>query len=368
MQVLQVSQFYPPHTGGIERAVKSLSTGLADRDVDVTVLAATDAGPAGTGVEEGVTVHRLTNLGTAGSVPVAPALPVRLRQYAADADLIHVHLPHPSGVLSHQLHAPRDVPVVVTYHSDIVRQELALTAYAPVLRRFLRRADTLLTTSPRLRDNSEFLAPHRDRTRVVPLSIDADVFVREPSPVDLPGSPDRPTLLFVGRLVYYKGVEYLLDSAPDVEADLLVVGTGDRRERLERRARDNGVADRTNFLGYVDEETLHACYAAADLFVLPSVAPTEAFGIVQLEAMAYGLPVVNTSLPTGVPWVSRDGETGLTVPPRDTEALATALSTLLSDPDRRERMGRRAEQRVRPVFGRDEMIDDVLDCYRRTIR
>jgi rhamnosyl/mannosyltransferase len=257
---------------------------------------------------------------------------------------------------------------VATYHSDIVRQQTALKLYRPLLDRFLDDIDHVFVTSPRLLKHSEHLAPYREKASVVPPSIDLDDYDRYDGPrVNLPGDPTRPTLLFVGRLNYYKGVEYLIDAMPSVEADLLVAGTGDRRDALEIRAARTGVSDRVHFLGYVEEERLHACYDRADVFVLPSVEPSEAFGIVQLEAMAYRTPVVNTALPTGVPWVSQHGETGLTVPPRDADALAEAITTLLEDPTRRRRYGSQARARIERRFGRERLLETTNARYRALV-
>ena len=153
----------------------------------------------------------------------------------------------------------------------------------------------------------------------------------------------------------------------NIDANLLLVGDGDQRESLERRVHDLGISSRVQFLGRVDDRTLHACYNAADVFVLPSVAESEAFGIVQLEAMAYSTPVINTDLPTGVPWVSRDGETGVTVPPDDPEALADAIAALLDDPERRVAYGEAARQRVEEEFSREQMIDRTEALYRRLL-
>jgi rhamnosyl/mannosyltransferase len=311
-------------------------------------------------------VRKVPSAGEVLSVPTSPTFPLALREESRDVDVLHVHLPHPLGVGSQLAVGRRDPAVVVTYHSDIVRQRAALRFYRPIQQRFLGRADRILPTSPRLLEHSAQLGPHAGRCTPVPLSIDVSAFrdrIGNPPDVDLSTDPDRPTLLFVGRLAYYKGVEYLLDAMVAVEADLLVVGDGERREALERRARQRGVEGKVSFLGRVSDETLAGCYAAADVFVLPSVEPSEAFGVVQLEAMATGIPVVNTDLPTGVPWVSPDGETGYTVPPRDAGALADALADLLDDPERRERFGETARARVEARFDRERMIDRVEAVY-----
>ncbi|WP_380677647.1 glycosyltransferase [Salinigranum sp. GCM10025319] len=368
MEVIQLNKFYYPEVGGIEQVVRTIAEGMARRGHTSRVLVSVPHGRGDRDELGGVAVTRTGSLGVAKSVPLAPAFPVRLRQASREADIVHHHLPNPLSVVSHLTTPATDSPVVATYHSDIVRQRTTLRLYRPLLHRFLDDIDHIFVTSPRLLDHSDHLAPYREKASVVPLSIDLDEYGQYGGPpVDLPSDPDRPTLLFVGRLNYYKGVEYLLNAMPTVDADLVIAGDGDRRDELEARAGRLGIADRVHFLGYVDEERLHACYDRADVFVLPSVEPSEAFGIVQLEAMGYRIPVVNTDLPTGVPWVSRDGETGVTVPPRDADALASAIIELLDDPERRRAYGERARERVERHFGRGQMLDTMESRYRAII-
>ena len=364
LDVLQVSKYYYPEVGGIEQVVQTLAEELHGPDIDVRVLAAAAGGRGGHERINGVPVTKASSLGELASTPLTPLFPASFARRARSADIVHLHLPNPAAVASYLSVGPSDPELVVTYHSDIVRQSRALRLYRPLLHRVLDRADRIITTSPNLLEHSEHLQPHADRCEVIPLSVDLDRFDSyDGAEYDLPTDPDRPTLLFVGRLSYYKGVQHLVDAMADVEADLLVVGDGERREEVESRAHERGVTDRVHFLGRVDDEMLDYCYREADTFVLPSVAPSEAFGIVQLEAMAVGTPVVNTDLPTGVPWVSRDGETGLTVPPGDAGALADALDRLVENPDLRRRFGENAVERVREKFGQERMVGRTRELY-----
>lgn len=367
MKVLQVSKFYHPVVGGIERVVQQLSEGLRERGHESRVLASAKQGFGTNEPVEGVPVRRASSFGTLLSVPIAPAFPHHLSQMVSGSDIVHYHLPNPSTVVSHLLIRP-SVPTVVTYHSDIVRQTQALTVYKPILKRFLSSVDHIITTSPRLRGHSIFLREHQSKTTVVPLSVNPDIY-DESGPVNGPSLPtDGPTVLFVGRLNYYKGVTYLIRAIQHVDgAELVVAGDGDQRTSLERQAVSLGVEDRVYFHGYIDDKKLREYYRSADLFVLPSVESSEAFGIVQLEAMVHGLPVINTDLPTGVPWVSRDRKTGLTVPPRDADALASAIQELLVDDELRESLGRNARQRVETKFTEARMLSQTLDVYAEVI-
>jgi rhamnosyl/mannosyltransferase len=153
-----------------------------------------------------------------------------------------------------------------------------------------------------------------------------------------------------------------------VDAVLAIVGDGPMRRQLELTARENGVSDRVHVLGQLDDAELAGAYRAADLFVFPSLAESEAFGLAQLEAMASGVPVINTALRSGVPFVSRDGETGLTVPPADPKALAAAIRSLLAAPERRRAMGEAARQRVAEDFSKEKMSSKTLALYEELLR
>ncbi len=254
-RILQVNKFYSPHIGGVEQTVKATAEGLFEHGYDVRVLAAQSQGRGQEDRVNGISVCRTTSLGTFRSVPLAPTFPVRFRQEATVADLIHHHVPNPIGVISHLLAAPRDVPTVVTYHSDIVRQALELKLYAPLLHTFLDRVDCIFATSPNMIGNSEFLKQYEHKCRVVPLSIETSKFGQyEGASYDLPGKPGK-RVLFVGRLNYYKGTEYLIDAMRDIDATLLIIGDGERRDELEARVRDHGLTDRVTFLGHVSEES-----------------------------------------------------------------------------------------------------------------
>lgn len=364
MNVLQVNKFYYPEVGGIEHVVQNIAEGLPN-PYQTHVLAARPKGLGGSERHNSVDVKKASSLGVTMSVPLAPTFPLQLRSEARNADIVHHHLPNPLSTVSQLTVGTGDSTVIATYHSDIVRQATAHKVYRPVLERFLDRVDRILVTSERILDYSAILEPYKDKCSIVPLSVDLDAIDAENPPefnIDTTG----PVVLFVGRLNYYKGVEYLVDAMDDIEATLLVAGDGERRSALKQRAREREVDDQIQFLGYVSDTKLASAYRAADLFVLPSVEPSEAFGIVQLEAMARELPVVNTSLPTGVPWVSQDGETGLTVPPRDATALAEAINTLLEDDERRRRYGEQARKRVERLFTRKTMLKKIQVIYDQT--
>jgi glycosyltransferase involved in cell wall biosynthesis len=360
LRVLHVGKFYPPYRGGMETHLQTLCQELA-AEVDVEVLVSSEGRETVRETDGAVPVTRIGTAATFASASVNPGMARAIRRSAAD--VVHFHHPNPTGVLSY-LASGRRGPLVVTYHSDIVRQRLLGAVFSPVLHRFLRRANAILATSPDYARSSPVLRRHAERVRIVPFGIRIDEFATaDPKVVaDLRARFGPRLVLGAGRLVYYKGFDYLLRAMRTVDARLVLIGDGPLRGALEAQAREAGVADRVTFAGSVPD--VAPWYHAADVFALPAIARSEAFGIVQLEAMAAGTPVVNTRLESGVPFVSRDGETGITVPPADADALAAALDRLLRDPDLRLRLGGAARERVRREFSLERMVADTLAVYR----
>ncbi len=261
---------------------------------------------------------------------------------------------------------------MLTYHSDIVRQERLLALYRPLLRHVLERVDLIVASSPDMVEHSDFLRPMAEKCRVVPFGIDVERFSGSPAlttgAAGLRAAHSRPVVLFVGRLIYYKGVDVLLRAMAHVEADLVLVGRGPLESDLRALAARLGIAGRVSFVPFLDAPRLAAWYHAADVFCLPSVARSEAFGLVQLEAQAAGTPVVSTRLTTGVPFVNQDGVTGLTVPPGDADALAAALNRLLEDEALRLRLGTQGRDRVRREFTIGRMVERTVAVYEEAVK
>jgi rhamnosyl/mannosyltransferase len=236
-----------------------------------------------------------------------------------------------------------------------------------MLRRMLDCVDLVIASSPNMVEHSPELSRIADKCRVVPFGIHVERFAATPERLaraaELRASIAGPVILFVGRLIYYKGADVLVRAMADVDAELVLIGNGPLREDLERLAASLGIAERVHFVEPVGDDDLAAWYHAADVFCLPSIARSEAFGLVQLEAHAAGTPVVSTTLTTGVPFVNENGVTGLTVPPGDAEALASALGTLVADESLRARLGAQAARRAHEEFTISRMVERTLAVY-----
>jgi rhamnosyl/mannosyltransferase len=365
IRVLHVGKFYPPYKGGIETHLEVLCGELKGH-VDLDVLVSNTARGAVDEVLDGVRVARAGTLFSVSSAPISPAMVARIRR--ARADIVHIHLPNPTAILAY-LAAGSPGALVLSYHSDIVRQRVGGTVVLPFVHAAMRRASAVVAATPNYVTSSPVLARYQSRCHVIPYGIDVDRYSRkdEPAEAAIRERFGPRIVLSVGRLIYYKGFEYLVRAMADVDARLLIVGVGPLRASLERIAGEAGVADRVVFLGAVDDEDLASYYRAADVFVLASVARSEAFGIVQLEAMAAGVPVVNTRLDSGVPYVSLDGLTGLTVEPESPADLARAVRLLLDEPERRSRYGEAARARAKAEFSKEIMVERMLGLYDRVL-
>ncbi|MGH7933298.1 MAG: glycosyltransferase [Candidatus Binataceae bacterium] len=360
-RVLQIGKFYPPHMGGIETHLHALCTELG-KSVAIRVIVANDNRRHAEDIVDGVSVARVGRFINISSAPVCPLMVRRIR--ASAADIVHLHLPNPAAMLAYLMSGHRG-RLVVTWHSDIVRQRMMRRALQPFQQRLLWRAAACVATSPNYVESSPALRAHRGQIRVIPYGIPLDRFGRHDCAAiaALRARYGNRIVLSVGRLIYYKGFEYLIRAMREVDGNLLLIGGGPLQPRLEREALALGVRDRVFFLGEIQNHATAPYYHAADVFVLPSIARSEAFGIVQLEAMACGTPVVNTRLESGVPYVSIDGVTGLTVTPCAPAALAAAINRLLGDGALRSSFGAAAARRVRDEFSVEIMARRMLSLY-----
>jgi glycosyltransferase involved in cell wall biosynthesis len=367
MKIVHVYKDYYPVLGGIENHVRMVAEEQARRGHDVTVLVTSRGLRGQVSESNGVHLIKAGRLATIASAPISPSLFGWLRRLPCD--VAHLHFPYPIGEMAY-LAAGRGSRMVLTYHSDIVRQKGLLRVYSPFLRRVLQRADRILPTNQRYVETSPYLQPVAGKCTVVPLGIDLSHFATaNAAQVEaIRRQYGQPLLVFVGRLRYYKGLEYLIRAMQNVQARLLVIGTGPMEKPWKALTGELGLTEKVTFLGDVDDADLPSYHYASTVFVLPSSQRSEAFGVSMLEGMACGLPAVSTELGTGTSYVNQDGETGLVVPPGDSDALAKAINRLLSDDGVRARFGQAARQRAWGLFSHQAMVDHILAVYDEVLK
>lgn len=367
MKILQIGKYYYPSAGGIETVLRNLAEGLRERKHEVTVLCSAESAARSEEVFNGVRVIRVPRYGQLLSQPLNLSLASELRELARAFDLVHIHSPNPLAEMA-ALSLPARTPLAVTYHSDIVRQRLVLPLYAPILRRFLRRADRVVVATPNPIRTSPFLSAIPERCEVVPFGIrDAEPAPEARAAAEALRREHGDFALFVGRLVGYKGIPVLLEALREVDCRALIIGTGPLRAELEARARELGVHDKARFLGFVPDGEARAYFDACRFMVLPSISTNEAFGMVQLEAMAAAKPSLVSRLDSGVTQVNEDGVSGIYFAPGDAAALARAMKSLLGDAALTERMGREARRIFEERFTHQKMVDGYLEIYERLL-
>ncbi len=368
IRVVQVNKLYAPIVGGIERVVQETSEGLIDKnDIDIQVLVCSGKRKTTKERYNGVKVIRSGSIGIYLSMPVSIRFFGYFKKLSETADIIHIHMPFPLADIACILSGFKG-KVVVWWHADVVRQKFFMLFYAPVMKRLLKRADCIITATKGHIESSKYLRHFKDKCTIIPYGIDENDFKKSEDSEKIIDKykvfENSKKVLFVGRLVYYKGVEVLIDAFSEINgAELFIIGEGALREKLINKVNNLGISDKIHFLGRLDDNKLKACLRDCDMLAFPSVSNGEAFGLVQLEAMIYGKPVINTNLPTGVPYVSINNETGFTVAPYDVKGFAQAIQRMTDDDELRMKFGKNAYKRVKDNFTKSNMINSVYEKY-----
>ena len=378
MRVLHIGKYYAPQRGGIERHLQDLAEWQVRHGVDAGALVHQPPGRwRGTReVLNGVSLWRAGCLAAPLYAPLSPDFPWRMSRLIDTwkPDLLHLHLPNPACLFALASRRARALPWLVHWHADVSRDvpsravRAAYAAYRPFEQATLRRAEAIIATPQRYLDASSALAGWRSKARVIPLGV-APV-----APADAQHAPDWPDgegarILAVGRLSHYKGFEVLVDAlARTPRGRLLLVGDGEAAGSLQSHVRELGLDGRVRFVRDLDDDRLAAAYAAADLFVLPSLDRSEAFGLVLLEAMRAGLAVIASDVRGSAIAHVIGNDAGVLVPPGDADALAAAITRLDADHDLRERLAAAGHRRWQSDFTLDRSARAVLDVYLDLLR
>lgn len=367
MRIVHWGKYYPPHLGGIESVTRVLAEGHARAGHSVEVICFHDDATTTKEVES-VRVTRCHKRLGASSQPLSwDYWRLGLRQ-AREADIVHLHGPNLLASLM-ALRLARPTRLVIHWHSDIVDKGWLGRLLRPLEQAMLARADVIVCTSPPYAQSSATLPPWQNKLCSVPIGIEDPGHRVTQAPLPEPVErflAGRRYVFGIGRLVPYKGFAHLVDAAKQFPSDLAIVigGNGPLRESLQQRAIEAGVVDRVLFTGSLSDAELDALMRQATAFCLPSVARSEAFGVVLLEAMARGVPVIATRIAgSGVPWVNRDGESGLNVEPGDAKALAAACTLIATDPLLHERLALGARSNFENRFTAEVMVRAMLEVY-----
>ncbi len=370
MKILQLTKFYWPVMGGIETVAWELTEGLNRAGYRADVLCAhqrhlTSREPFAGGYD----VVRAASLGMLLSTSMAPAMALELRRLSRGCDIIHLHMPDPMAALALWAVRPQ-VPLVVHWHSDVVRQRRAMKVYEPLQNWLLRRADAIVATSQAYAEASGPLQAWRHKVSVIPIGIsdnraaacsDKALAIRQ-------RYRGRRIVFALGRMTYYKGFDVLIEAASALPEGCVVLigGDGELLEHYRSMVARRGLAGKVILLGHIAFNDLPSYFEACDVFCMPSTARSEAYGVAMVEAMVMGKPIVATDLQgSGVPWVNADAYTGFNVPVGQHAPLAATLARLLEDSALCQQLGAAARQRYEQQFSADLMTRKTIELYHR---
>lgn len=367
MKILQLGKFYPIR-GGVEKVMYDLMLGLSALGVRCDMLCASSEGKSSSIDINGNARLMMTRTWTKKSATmISPSMVHRLRRIADGYDVIHVHHPDPMACMALMMSGYKG-KVVLHWHSDILKQRVLLKMYKPMQQWLIERADIIVGTSPVYVKESPFLEHVQDKITYLPIGVEPMRVAPDAAEVLHGRYPGKKIVFTLGRLVEYKGYEMLVEAARLLGDDYVVLigGNGPLKEKLLQRIQALGLAERVKLLGYLRDDELPLYFGGCDLFCLSSVMKTEAFGIVQIEAMSCGKPVVATRIPqSGVSWVNEDGVSGLNAEPGDAGSLAQCIKDVLENEDDYRRYCDGALQRYNSLFTKEKMISNCLEMYKQ---
>jgi len=364
MKILQINKLYYPWIGGVEKVVQQIAEGLTREDgFKIEVLCCQSKGKRSIEEINGVKICRASSFGLFWGMPISFGFFRLFKKKHQEVDIIDFHHPFFLGDLANFLFKPK-AKIIIHYHSDIVRQKILNFLLKPLTFNTLNRAQKIIVSNQNLLENSPYLKRFKEKCEIIPFGVDLKLFENyNKKEVETLKNKYGSFILFVGRINYYKGLEYLIEAMKKVEVNLVIIGDGPLKEKLENMVKELKILGKIFFLPTTEEKELVNYYNACQAFVLPSIFKSEAFGLALVEAMACGKPVVSTELGTGTSFINKDGITGFVVPPKNSESLARAIRKIVTDDKMAEELGENAFARIKEEFSLEKMIKKTVLIY-----
>lgn len=372
MKILQLGKAYPPaNLGGVEVVIQLLNEGLNDAGISCDALGVNDTNVYKEEKYRQGTIYRAKLLTKKFSTLFSIQLIFILKKNWKKYDIITIHSPDPMSCFALWLVNPK-CKIVLYWHSDILRQKLLLKFYKPFMNWLLRRSDLIITTSQKYLDGSQYLSKYKGKSAVIPIGLNVEVLPNIDNIVNNFKEFDGKNIVFsLGRLAYYKGFQYLVLAAKNLPANSIVIiaGAGEQKEELNKIIEENNLQQKVFLIGKITEDEKDFLFRNAKIFALSSIYKTEAYAIVQVEALAYGLPIISTRIAgSGVDWVNQNEITGITVNVKSSLEISEAINFLLTNEDVRKLYSANASKRYKDLFTHHKMIDLITEQYEKVLK
>jgi glycosyltransferase involved in cell wall biosynthesis len=379
MHVVHIGKYFPPVAGGIENFTYDLLQALEGKGVKTTTVVHDDTSSTTQPLfsEKAGKVIRVRSYGQLLYAPVSPGFPLALKKVIDEEkpDILHFHMPNTSALWALLFPSVKKIPWVIHWHSDVVpsaidsRLSLAYRFYRPFEQKMLANANRIICTSQSYSKSSLPLRKWQDKCQIIPLGLNSDRLQCRQEAKKNSGDDHDFLIVAIGRLTYYKGFDILIQAAAQLKkVRILIVGNGEQQSFLEKKICELGVEDKVTLCGYLPDEELYQLFNSADCLCLPSLERTEAFGLVLLEAMACGVPVVVSDVPgSGMSWVVTTAENGLLFPPGDSQKLIDAITYLMENNKKSRNMAKSGRKVFEERFHIDTIADQIIKTYSQLI-
>lgn len=370
MRILQFGKAYPPaNLGGVEVVIQLLTEGLNDENITCDALGVNDKSKFEISKYKDGKIYRAKLITKKFSTLFSIQLILILKNIWQRYNIITIHAPDPMSCLALRIVNPK-CKIVLYWHSDILRQKTLLKFYNPLQNWLLKRADLILASSPNYIEGSEYLSKYKYKCEVLPIGIDQNSLNKIQRENRFTKFKNTDFVFSLGRLAYYKGYEYLVLAAKQIHDGTIVIiaGAGEEHDRLRKLIIDNHLQDKVFLVGKISDEEKLFFFQNAKMFILSSIFKTEAYAIVQVEALLHGLPIISTRIKgSGVDWVNQDMVTGIIVPVKDSDSIAKAVNQLIDDDRLSREFSKNALERYENLFTRKKMIDNILKVYKKLL-
>jgi glycosyltransferase involved in cell wall biosynthesis len=374
MKVLQIGKSFPI-VGGVEKVMYDLMEELSINNVSCDMLCASsnhEKKSKKIKLNEFSEIKITSTLFELAKTKISPSMIFTLRKIKNDYDIIHIHHPDPMATIA-MFFSGYKGKVVLHWHSDILSQKYLLKLYKPLQTWLLKRADLILGTTPVYSQCSEDLDKYKTKIKTLPIGILDNSYQYSKEYYDKIKKEyySKKIIFSLGRLVSYKGYEYLIKSAKYLDDSyiILIGGKGVLHNSLQELINRENLQDKVKLLGYLNDEIAYSYYKLCDIYCLSSIEKTEAFAIVQIEAMSFSKPIVATNIPgSGVPWVNSHDETGLNVEIKNPKSIALAIKSIIEDESKYQKYSEASLIRFKKEFTRNKMGVRALSIYKNLLK